>query len=410
MNLQKVKEIIESYKRHFKAINKEEIYKWRAVKNFQDNWNTDAENFAEMLENSFAFANNLMASGQYFPKRMIIQYAQMDAKAVRELFAELYSEDEEDTLEDKWIKFHSKTVSLNKRFFGVGVDKKSYQDHRAFMVYLVLRFPERYFLFKFKMFKEFVEKVDFPYKPVMGRFENLIAYSELCEILRDEIIRDEELLEMHNKRLKAEHYIENSYNVLTQDVIYATVAHFEKFENTQNEKSVFERLIKVNKTVVPKQREYGKNEYSKTVDYIERQKANKRIGDFGERLIFNYEKAKLKQRNSQKEPEYIALTDDSRGFDILSYDENEQEIYIEVKTTKQSCRANFFITVGELRKSIEAKEKYRLYRVYDYNEEKDTGKFRELKGSLESFCTQPVLYKISVTDNDFTDLSEKSAT
>ena len=119
MNLKKVKEIVESYKRHFHAINKEEIYKWRAVKHFQDNWNIDSENFADMLEYSLAHANNLLASGQYFPKRMIVRYAQMDSDAVRQLFAELYEEDLEESknLEDRWLDFRARVKSLNKRFF-----------------------------------------------------------------------------------------------------------------------------------------------------------------------------------------------------------------------------------------------------------------------------------------------------
>lgn len=402
MNLKKVEEIIKSYKKHFNAINEAEIYKWRAVKHFQDNWDIDSDNFTEMLENSLAYANNLMDSGQYFPKRMIVQYAQMDSEAVRQLFAELYSKDEDKSIKDKWADFHSRTKKLNERFFGIGVDKKSYQDHRAFMVYLSLRFPEDYFLFKFRMFKKFVDKVGFPYKPIAGRPENLSAYSNLCEILRNEIIKDEELLELHSKRLTDGHYIETSYNILTQDIIYATVTHFERFENTENEKPILERLVRVKKPLTPKMLKSVQlaKASNTTIDYAEKQRLNKRIGNFGEQLVFKYEQEKLKKQGSKKEPKYVALTDDTKGFDILSFDENDKEIYIEVKTTTYSCETSFFITAGELRKSVEANEKYRLYRVYDYSEENDTGKFREFRGSLESLCTEPVLYKTSIECND----------
>ena len=281
------------------------------------------------------------------------------------------------------------------------VDKKSYQDHRAFMVYLSLRFPDDYFLFKFRMFKEFVKKVDFPYKPIAGRDANLTVYSELCEMLRNEIIEDNELLELHHGRLTDKHYIESSYNLLTQDIIYATVVHFERFENIETDESIFEKLIRVNKPLIPKTHEYNQNKKSSNakVDYEKKQRSNKRLGNFGEQLVLKYELEKLKKLGSKKEPEYVAFTDDSQGFDILSFDENDKEIYIEVKTTTQSCEANFFITANELRKSIEAKEKYRLYRVYNYNEENDTGKFREFQGSLESLCTEPVVYITSLERN-----------
>ena len=346
MNIKKIKEIIESYKKHLDSINEAEIYKWRAVKHFQDNWDINADNFAEMLENSLSYAKNLMDSGQYFPRRMITQYAQMDSEAVKQLFVELYSEDEDKTIQDKWADFHSKAENINKKFFGVGVDKKSYQDHRAFMVYLSLRFPDDYFLFKFRMFKEFVKKVDFPYKPIAGRDANLTVYSELCEMLRNEIIEDNELLELHHGRLTDKHYIESSYNLLTQDIIYATVVHFERFENIETDESIFEKLIRVNKPLIPKTHEYNQNKKSSNakVDYEKKQRSNKRLGNFGEQLVLKYELEKLKKLGSKKEPEYVAFTDDSQGFDILSFDENDKEIYIEVKTTTQSCEANFFIT------------------------------------------------------------------
>ena len=401
MNLKKVKEIVDSYKRHFHAINKEEIYKWRAVKHFQDNWNIDSENFAGMLENSLAYANNLLASGQYFPKRMIVQYAQMDSEAVRQLFAELYEEslEESKNLEDRWLDFHARVKNLNKRFFVTEPDKKSYQDHRAFMVYLALRFPENYFLFKFKMFKEFVEKIDFPYKPIKGRFENLLVYSELCERLREEIIKDEELIELHQSRLTENCYFETSYNILTQDIIYSTVVHFDRFDNHNDDQPALVRLRKIDKPLIPKPSQLSQKSGNRKIDYVEKQKINKRLGNFGEQLVFKYEQEKLKSLGSIKEPKYTALENDGAGYDILSYNEADEEIYIEVKTTSQSCETAFFITIGELKKSIESKEKYRLYRVYDYAEETDTAKFREQKGSLENLCKEPVLYKTSIEES-----------
>jgi hypothetical protein len=41
----KNKNLITLYKTHFKKIHNEEIYKWRAVKCFQENWNIKAKDF-----------------------------------------------------------------------------------------------------------------------------------------------------------------------------------------------------------------------------------------------------------------------------------------------------------------------------------------------------------------------------
>lgn len=400
MNLKKIKEIIQSYKKHFDAINKEESYKWKAVKHFQDNWNSNAENFVKMLTNSLAYTYNLMDSGNYFPKRMMLRYAQMDTEAIKKLFFELYREDDERTIEDKWINFKSETRRLNKEFFKNRIEGNSFQDQRAFMVYLALRFPERYFLFKFGMFKEFVEKIDFPYKPAIGNPKNLTSYIELCRQLREEVIKDKELLDLHNSRLKENHYAEKSFNLLTQDLIYSTVRHLERFERSENEKSVFERLIRVDNSLTPNRLKLSRKTTKTKTDFVEKQRINKRIGDLGEELVFEYEREKLKRLSITKEPLYVAHTDDTQGFDILSFDQSEEEIYIEVKTTTKSHEAEFFITATELKKSIEVGEKYRLYRVYDFNEEDNTGKFTERKGSLENMSVNPVVYKISYANED----------
>jgi 5-methylcytosine-specific restriction protein B len=63
--------IISAYKRDFDRIHKEEIYKWKAVKHFQDNWDINAADFPAMLDRALGMANNLLISRNYFPKGMI---------------------------------------------------------------------------------------------------------------------------------------------------------------------------------------------------------------------------------------------------------------------------------------------------------------------------------------------------
>src|SRR2546430_14647121 len=95
MNNQKVREIVKGYKRHFKSIHNEEIYKWRAVKCFQDNWSINAPDFLTMLDNSFALAKNLLDSKDCFPKEMLHHYTTKEPETVRQLFIDLYKEDED---------------------------------------------------------------------------------------------------------------------------------------------------------------------------------------------------------------------------------------------------------------------------------------------------------------------------
>lgn len=61
-NFNPIVEIISKYKADFVIRDKEEGYKWGAIKCFQDNWDIDADDFAGMLERALAKTSNLLAS------------------------------------------------------------------------------------------------------------------------------------------------------------------------------------------------------------------------------------------------------------------------------------------------------------------------------------------------------------
>lgn len=388
MNLKKVEGIIRTYKARFDAISKEEIYKWRAVKRFQDEWDITADNFAEMLGDAFSQSRNLLSSRDYYPLRMLLLCARKEPGTVRNLFVQLY--DEERDLIERIEDFQAEMARLNGRYYD---QKKDYQDSRAVLAYLSFRFPDRYFFYKYGMFKEFVEKIDYPYKPKMGSNENVLVFLTLCSLLRGEIVKDKSLLTLHRQRLKDEHFFDSSYNILTQDIIYAAVRHFSELEDRPEQKSALQRLERVNKKLVAKKEApVLKGTFT---NYIENEKRRKRIGDRGELLVMRHEQERLEQSGSRKQPVHVSLTrGDGEGFDILSYDESGEEIFIEVKTTTSGCDSPFYITRNELKKSMEAQERFRLYRLYDFDETNDTAKFCVQSGSLESLCVDPVLYQV----------------
>ena len=48
---------------------KNEQYKWKAVKHFQEYWDVNAENFAEMLKAALSETSNLLASAGFLQER-----------------------------------------------------------------------------------------------------------------------------------------------------------------------------------------------------------------------------------------------------------------------------------------------------------------------------------------------------
>ena len=89
---------------------------------------------------------------------------------------------------------------------------------------------------------------------------------------------------------------------------------------------------------------------------------------------------------------------DGYGYDILSYNDDGSERYIEVKTTKGDFNTPFYLSARELEFSKLHKDNYYLYRVYDYSLENKTGKITIIKGSMEEYANYPIQYRIALNE------------
>ena len=135
MNTKMFDAIYNYYKEHYEDIEKRELYKWKAVVHFQDNWNIDAKNFSEMLENALKKISNLMSAGNYYPRKIIVWATKKEPEKVRDLFRQLY--DLSIDLKERMVLFRDgidEIVEKHKE----GKVSKSFQDPRAIMGLLFL--------------------------------------------------------------------------------------------------------------------------------------------------------------------------------------------------------------------------------------------------------------------------------
>lgn len=95
------------------------------------------------------------------------------------------------------------------------------------------------------------------------------------------------------------------------------------------------------------------------------------IGYKGEVFIFDNEVKRLQKTGIQKKgyPRHVALESSHYGYDILSLDELGNELFIEVKSTTRHKEdpnsRKFFISKNEYETYCTHKVNYKLYRVYD---------------------------------------------
>lgn len=391
MNRSIINRYISLYKEHFTVIHDMEIYKWQAVKQFQAHWDIEAADFYSMLEKSLAKAANLLASGNYFAKAMLLEITEQFPEEMRGLFRELYSEKD---LYQRVQDFREAFQKLNMAF----ENKKSiYQDDRAIMVYLNLRFPSDYYFYKFKMSKEFSEKVEYPNRFKQGSIENIGIYTNMCNLVRAELIKDQELIQLHNKRLqeKADCYIDESYNILTQDFIYAVAQHL-TLENGSSVEEVKPFSVEEREIHIPSIS--GEVSFTPTqIDFEKQNRKQKYLGNRGELFVISYEQdrvSKFSKGYVERVVHAASAEGDGLGYDIRSCNDKGEEIFIEVKTTTGVASTPFYLTRTELARSKKHSKQFYLYRVFNFNEDTGVGDIHIYHGDMTALCTDPVLYKV----------------
>jgi hypothetical protein len=395
MNIPLLRQYITDYKQNFEYINSEELYKWKAVKHFQDNWNIETDDFPSMLKNAIKKTVNLLKSGQYFPLRMIMNFAEKEPETVRELFKNLY--DENIDIDERVLNFQTVTTQINNNYFP---DKKNtYQDQRAIVVYLTLRYPEIYYLYKFEMYKTFSNKLELTFKPKAAKSETLFHFNKVCNIVRHYISQDQELLKLHRDRLTDDCYFDEKLHILTQDFIYAVAQHLEKIETTLPTQTITTETQIISVSGVDLTND-NINFAGRFVNFIENNIEAKRIGDLGEIWVYEQEKIKLQNAgltNLAEKVKHISNDNgDGTGYDIESYNTNGNKIFIEVKTTKNNFNSTFYVSRNELERSKREQDNYYLYRVYKLDEDNNTAECKIIQGDLTNICTVPTNYKITL--------------
>lgn len=106
------------------------------------------------------------------------------------------------------------------------------------------------------------------------------------------------------------------------------------------------------------------------IDYSDQQKRNQETGDIGEKLVLAKEIDKARRwglsEDLVSQIRRVSLESDDYGFDILSFDQNGKEHYIEVKTTKASSNnLSFVLTQNELDHARKYGSAYSIVMVLD---------------------------------------------
>lgn len=223
---------IKEYKEVFLQRWQDEKYKWEAIEHFQQYWDIGAKDFSKMFAKATEKTFNLLASTNNFPRGMILEFSKVDSEAVRVMFSNLY--DENIALVERVEKFQAMAEHIRLKY-NAGNWQNHFQNASAISIYLWLKNPEKYYIFKYYVCRIVAMELKSDFVPKKGYLaENFIGNTKFLDEIGTVIEQDKDLMDLYAKVLIEGGYQKHSIKNLTFDfMIFFSNCLFEEKEKKQ---------------------------------------------------------------------------------------------------------------------------------------------------------------------------------
>jgi 5-methylcytosine-specific restriction protein B len=232
-----IQRVIDAYKADFARVDDEERFKWEVLHHYQQHWDIEADDFAEMYREAYRWAGEkyksprngkkdggeLLNTKWAHPYAMMSEFAEHDPEKVRKMFRVLHNEDL--PLEQRYKEFiegcHECLAEKKRREPNQG-GKSPKHDHglHEISIYLAFEFPEKYFIYRGKAYTKFREMIAFPEEKSSSQVQKLENYHRMCAYVLKAVRSDDELTKLSRCRLDENCYTDPEYHLLTADLIY----------------------------------------------------------------------------------------------------------------------------------------------------------------------------------------------
>lgn len=335
INQEKIKEWTREFLNYIKEISidthvsKEEGYKFESIENFQKNFNIDDPDLMGMLDKSI-LNNNLVVGAQYWPRKMLLLYAQDYTEETRETLKNLFDESK-----DVYTRITETVESFDKinqkRSENIQEYANTYIGLRFISLLLGFRYPEKYNALKPNEWKFFVRYInpEFTIPKHTSAGEQYRLYEPFIEALRNEIKNREDVLVIKNALTKGLSFNDNESRWITQDIIYVTSrvlsdkkSKIESSFDNKKEDIVDDNRELISSNVVDESEDNNTGFFPLEEHLEEYIMKNWDIIDFGEKLII--------YREDEETPGQQYVTDVGI-IDILAKDEKDNFVVVELK-------------------------------------------------------------------------------
>lgn len=203
-------------------VRDEEGYKFKSVETFRQNFSIDAPGLAENLERAIEHTN-LVAGNMYWPRKMLLIFAEEREAETREALRILFDEsrdvaeriDEAEAIFDRLMEERNKTL---------GEEAHSFISLRFLSLLLGFRYPDEHDAIKpreWNMFCRFVDE-DFRIPQGTSSGKRYLMLRERIEALRAKIARMPEVQHLKDRLTRGLEFSDAQFRWMAQDVIYVT--------------------------------------------------------------------------------------------------------------------------------------------------------------------------------------------
>ena len=258
----------------------------------------------------------------------------------------LYHQDNKNNLKKSPQKEEGKTIEMSDAYFKIRNLDEIWSNDDKVIEYLVAHYAEELKRLPLQIFgylttRKNEKKLKRKYKNYDIKYEKY-RFIKLLQRAQDALLTEPKAVVSSEE--KVEFQTDNRNSAITHDTTNLSVLD-EPITEVAEE---IELNIADNPTMVSKNKSISNKVRAKEdINYSEQQTISQKIGDRGEELVLRNEIEKTKEWGLPNETlskvRRVSLESDDYGFDILSFDQEGNERYLEVKTTKTNGKNFSFI-------------------------------------------------------------------
>ena len=231
MNINNLRTIFAKYMDKFGYINSpesDETFKWVVAAKYQELFDIDALDFADMLENVKKNSSILIDNSHQHSFNALCLYAKEEPETVRKMFRDLYTPDNGDLVQrqNQIRAFVEQSETLRRKYYPDSWMFK--MEQRVAMAFVALNDPDHNYMYKSTQAKEFADCIGYYDDWGYGTNMKLEVYYRMCNQIVEEIKKCPELLETNKSRYSADNrpkHPDKELHMLAFDIIYCSTVY-----------------------------------------------------------------------------------------------------------------------------------------------------------------------------------------